>query len=196
MDRTELIRTFVGIPINDDVREVILRLQERFRRGLPDERLVKWERAANLHITVKFLGDTNRSALDDATTTLRQAASAHAPFEVVLGGSKGFGGQKLRVLVVELTQGAEKLRALQADVEQALEGVGFEAEGRPYSPHLTFGRVRRNRKLHRRDFQPQADAVRAVTEGVVLQVRELVLFESVLSPTGAAYSRLETILLM
>jgi 2'-5' RNA ligase len=76
---------------------------------------------------------------------------------------------------------------LQKNVEGALAELGFEVEKRPYSPHLTIGRLKSPR---RRDlFLRELDAVSGEKFGKA-EVAEISIMKSVLRPSGAEYSRL------
>jgi 2'-5' RNA ligase len=190
MHGTELIRTFVGVPLTGEAREAVVALQDRYRRGLRDERVVKWERLPNLHVTLQFLGDTPRGRLDDISRAIARVVASRSPFELVLARPDAFGGRQPRVLVVKTGRGADALAALQAELSVELEGLGFEPERRAYSPHLTFGRVRRDRQLPRAEAERLAAETAEITTGAAMSVAEIVHFESTLGPEGATYSRL------
>jgi 2'-5' RNA ligase len=80
-----------------------------------------------------------------------------------------------------------KLVGLQQDVESSMAELGFEAEGRPYSPHLTLGRLKSPR---RRDVLLEELDVLSEEEFGEVEVTEVALMRSTLRPTGAEYSRL------
>lgn len=194
MSTSDELRTFVGIPLVGSARDAAIRVQDLARDRLHNDRVVKWERPANLHTTLQFLGDTQRSSLADISEALGRAVRHHAPFTLRLSSPAVFGGNKPRVFVVETSDGSDALRALQADVARELSDVGFEPERRPFSPHFTVGRVRRGRKvkpLRRAEAEKLFDRAEELTVGASLEVVEIVHFESQLSPSGATYSRLE-----
>lgn len=195
MNASDDIRSFLGIPLVGVAKDAVIRVQDRARERLHDDRQVKWERPANLHATLQFLGDTPRSALDEIAHALARAVRCHDPFELGLSKPAIFGGNKPRVFVVETSEGSDALRALQADLARELSELGFEPESRPFSPHFTVGRVRRGRKvkpIHRAEAEKLFDGGEELTVGASLDVSEVVHFESQLSPTGATYSRLAT----
>lgn len=190
MQSTEMLRTFVGIPLTGAARDAVIELQDRFRRGMSDERAVKWERRPNLHLTLQFLGDTPRDRLDEISSAIARVAASRAPFELELARPDAFGGHKPRVLVVKAGAGGDLLTALQAELSGELEALGFEPERRAYTPHLTFGRVRRDRQLRRAEADRLAAETAAVTAGATMTIDEIVHFESRLGPEGATYTRL------
>lgn len=187
------MRLFIGVPVDVGVCQRIARLQERFRRQVSDERLVKWEKSANLHITLRFLGDTPETETEKIKGAITSASQGLEPFQVALGKPSFFGKKHPRVFVVGVTSGVERMCALERALSTELASLGFEPEQRPYHPHLTFGRARRNRKMRRDEANRLIRNNASVTEEAVVSIDEVVLFESQLSPRGSSYSRLATL---
>jgi 2'-5' RNA ligase len=187
------VRTFIGIPIGNAARDAAIRLQERLRRDVRDQRLIRWERAANMHVTVHFLGDTPRGAVTDIAAAIESGVAGHGAFELLMASPSAFGSGQARVLVVGMGSGAEAMQALQTSVVEHVEPLGFPRDARPYHPHVTIGRIRRGKRLSMPEALRLVGKHAAVTDGVTTRVEEVVLFESKLSPSGAMYSRLSTI---
>lgn len=105
---------------------------------------VRWVPAANLHLTLKFLGPVRREAVEAITAALPAALRGLRTFELEARGLGAFPSNEApRVLWIGVRAGEEPgLVALQQAVEQALAGLGFPLEERPYRPHITIGRVR------------------------------------------------------
>ncbi len=188
----DFLRCFIGIPVSEEVRDVVHRLQERLRPELRDPRAVRWERAANLHITLQFLGNTRSEIIGDIVNALTEQVVAHRSFELHLGEPSAFGRGRARVLLVHVGRGSAQVERLYDDAVQTLTPFGYEPDKRPYRPHLTIGRVRKNKKLPMAVALKHLRAHASVSDGLVMPVREVVLFQSRLSPTGATYSRLAT----
>jgi 2'-5' RNA ligase len=187
-------RTFVGVPLDDAVRAAAMRAASGLRRSLGDDRAVKWERRDNLHVTLHFLGNTDVARLGDVESALAEAAAAHAPFHLSLGPPVWFPGRgKPRVFVTKVRDGARELIDLQPAVAAGLDPLGFPADKRDYRPHVTVGRVRRNRKISAGRANEACEHAAASVEPLRMFVTEIVLFESTLSPEGATYSRLATL---
>jgi 2'-5' RNA ligase len=113
-----VIRAFVAILLGDAVREAVAAMVDRLRPLGPP---VAWVPAANLHLTLQFLGDQPEERLAAAEAALHDAAATSAPIEVALHGIGAFPGlERPRILWVGLAQGALEVRALQARVAEAL----------------------------------------------------------------------------
>ena len=171
------MRAFVAVFPPPEVREVLV----REARKLMVSGEVRWVRPANVHLTLKFLGDVAQTDLSRVAEVLETVCGRHEPFEVE---SSGFGafpsGRRARILWAGIGEGSERLRALARDVEGSLEPLGFEREARPYTPHLTLGRVRGR--------PGSLDAAGASAPGPRFRVRRMELMRSVLGSYGAAYS--------
>jgi 2'-5' RNA ligase len=173
------VRAFVAVFPPPEVRETLARAARR----LPVSGEVRWVRPANVHLTLKFLGDVAEADLSRVAEVLEAIRERHEPFEVALCGFGAFpSGRRARILWASIGEGSEHLRALARDVELSLEPLGFERETRPYTPHLTLGRAR-GRPV-------SLDAAGASEPGPHFWVRRMELMKSVLGGAGADYSTL------
>lgn len=185
-----MARAFVALCLDEPVRATVAAEIERLR---PLSRAVAWVPPQNLHLTLKFLGEQTDGRLSEAVLALEEAAAGRAAFAITLHGLGAFPGmERARVLWVGVAEGALEVRALQSQVEAALERRGFARESRLWHPHLTIGRVFDPRRW-RRDTSPalQESVARAAGMGFgTLGVARVALMRSDLSPSGARYSEL------
>jgi 2'-5' RNA ligase len=134
-----------------------------------------------MHLTLAFLGEVSRDFLESATARLKDVAQQHRPFTVRLNGLGAFpSARRARVVWVGIDQGCTEVSSLQVDVVRSLQAVGYEPERRPFSPHLTIGRLR-----------VPSDVQASIAPEFVsppFAVSRLVLFKSVLQPAGPAYT--------
>lgn len=184
------MRAFLAIELPDVVREELARAQRHLRDALGDE-AVGWTPAENWHLTLEFLGEVEDPA--PVVAAARAVCAAAAPLDLALGAVGSFGARVLWVGVEG--PDAARLASLVASLEQALAPLGFPPEGRPYSPHITLGRVRDpgRRPRGRRGkgaARPPAigPVVRAAPRPAPRPFRavEVVLMESRLSPPRPA----------
>ncbi len=147
---------------------------------------VGWVAPDNLHVTLKFLGGVEPGRLADTEVALARAASAAPPFDLTLGGVGAFPtSSRPRVVWAGVAGGRDALGTLAGRVDSALADLGFERETRPYSPHVTLGRVR----APRRDAALAAAIEAGAGRGFgTLRVDRLVLMRSDLSPRGARHT--------
>ena len=126
-----MIRLFVALGLPDDLRHRLAGLGG----GVPGAR---WVEPHNLHLTLRFLGDTGEDRLEDLDAEL--AGVEVPPFELTLEGAGQFGtGRKIHTLWVGAAR-SEGLERLQARVEAAAVRAGFAPETRKFTPHVTLAR--------------------------------------------------------
>ncbi len=189
---TEQVRAFVAIELPPQVRDVLAGLvQELSRARLRGVRLVRPE---GVHLTLKFLGDVQVAQVEAIASALARVARAHEPFLLELVGAGVFPERSApRVLWVGIEGDMEPLRALQRDVEAALETLGFAREERGFKPHLTIGRIREGASPADRREAERALASAWTSPGVRMEVGSVSLMKSILRPDGAIYERLASV---
>jgi 2'-5' RNA ligase len=182
------MRCFVAVNFPGELREEV----GKFTSSLVAVgRGVRWVRPENIHLTLKFLGNVDQKVLPELSAALDGALAGHPPFGLTVKGTGVFPPRgRPRVVWVDLAGDAAALAALQSAVEGVLEPLGFPREKRPFTPHLTVGRVRDPRRPG-----PLAAAIAAAGERewgrcVVERVH---LMRSELFPTGPRYSILHEV---
>lgn len=131
------MRLFTAIDIPEDVMEALRSLLQRLK---PLAKL-SWSRVENLHITTKFIGEWPEERLDEMKRAL-SAAPAPGPIEIAVRGLGWFPNERRPRVFWAGIDGGEPLRSLAQATEQAVAQLGVPVEERPYSPHLTLGRIR------------------------------------------------------
>ncbi len=184
MAKLETIRAFVAVRLNPEVTNQVAEFEKQMRAELSGPSVkVTWVPPANIHQTIKFLGPIDPALVDALRKTLVEVASGLEPFSVRAKGFGAFPSPKApRVLWVGLDDPSGGLAGLFGRVEDALFSLGFPKEKRPFSPHLTLGRVRRGQL----DVTAQVEAT-ADTEFGTSKIDEILLYESRLLRTGAEY---------
>jgi 2'-5' RNA ligase len=131
------IRTFIGIPIpaTPPLRDALRQL-DRFGRT------VKPTSPDNLHITLKFLGNTPRQQLEEITDAIRQASLAVPSHEVELTGLGAFPNVARPSVAWAGIRPADHLKYIACELDRMLEPLGFPPEARPFHPHLTLAYVK------------------------------------------------------
>lgn len=132
------IRAFIAAVLPPDLRDAIHASLTPHRLSHPG---LRWVAAANLHLTVKFLGNVEVTSVDELVRAAGRACSLHAPFEISLSGWGAFPPRGApRTLWLGVERGQAELRRLARDVDRNLAKRGVPAETRPFSAHLTVAR--------------------------------------------------------
>jgi len=182
------IRTFIALELPASVHQELAGIISHLKQQLPGG--IRWVPAANIHITLKFLGDVSRSNLADIEQAVGLVVNRHAAFDIRLEALGAFPNlRRPRVIWIGI-QAPDTLAAMAREIEQALDKLGYPPEGRPFSPHLTLGRIAQ-------DTQPQELAsISRVLSGqkiaiaAPVRMEQVTIFQSVLKPSGSIYTPL------
>ena len=186
--RKDVLRTFFGVELDEASRRVAHAVAQQLAAA-PGGDAVRWVRPESYHVTLRFLGTTQRDRIEDLVAAAQRATRGIAAFELRLGALAGLPAQGPRAIVLGVTP-LEPLAALATQVESAVVAVGFAAEPRAFRPHLTLGRIR-----ERRGRQPRLDVAISAAKAAPFAVTSFALFQSDMDPGGALYTPLERIAL-
>lgn len=143
--------------------------------------VVRWVQPDRMHLTLRFLGETAQEKVAEVAATMDAIAARNVPLTLVLDTLGCFPHERQpRVIWVGVGGDVTQVGAIYRELEEGLEKNGWTPESKPFSPHLTIGRVKkRGAKL----ALPWGKGVAAART----EVREIVLFESRLRPDGPQY---------
>lgn len=174
-------RLFLAVDPSETCQAKIAEAVSRARSSAPR---AKWVRTEGIHVTLIFLGAVEEELVPAVVANAEAVAARHAPLTLRFEGAGCFGGRKPRVLWAGVEGDVPALGLVQKELSEALVEVGYVPEERVFSPHLTLARAA--------GFGGDTGLVLAARSlagesfGEV-DVREIVLYESVLSPAGSRY---------
>ncbi|HEY7697119.1 MAG TPA: RNA 2',3'-cyclic phosphodiesterase [Vicinamibacteria bacterium] len=174
------MRAFIAIEVSAEVRAAVGALVAELEGRVPKAR---WIPAENLHLTLRFLGTTDEKTLRGLVDELGAGVAACAPFRLEFRGIGFFPSpRRASVMSALISEPPRELTTLYRSVESTVGRHGFPPERRRFTPHLTFARLR----------APSASllTIQAELENRVLghaSVNEVIVFESLLEPSGAVY---------
>lgn len=187
----DVVRAFIAIDLPSDVLdalgEVIDKLKEQLR-GAP----IRWVEHAQIHLTLKFLGDVSLQNLEIIKKIVSTEASKRQILEMGVGGLGAF--PKLhhpRVIWVGIEAPSE-LSDLRRGIEDSVVRLGYERDRYDFTPHLTLGRI--SRKASAKDVRKIGKVLHDFRVGYLgaARVEEIHVYRSDLRPQGAVYTRLFT----
>ncbi|MGQ9599594.1 MAG: RNA 2',3'-cyclic phosphodiesterase [Anaerolineae bacterium] len=184
------LRTFIAIELDPHLKAKLAELQGQLRTQLP-ARSIRWVQPDSIHLTLKFLGDTSLEQVEEVKVALTQAAVGVEPFSFTVGKLGCFpNNRQPRVVWVGLQEPTGRLARLQQAVEKFVAPLGFPTEGRPFSPHLTLGRVQHH--ASRAEVHQIGEVVAASAVGILdeMTVTAISYIKSDLRPSGAVYTTL------
>lgn len=193
----DALRAFVGLPLPQAYQEALAQLRLELDRHAPAR--LGWTRPGAWHLTLKFLGNINAAGNNGLDAVMDALARLDWRAFPMRGGGAGFfpDARRPRVAWIGLSQGKEECAALAAKVEDALSGLGFERETRPFSPHLTVARIRGGARRHRGQDDDSAkggwehfEAGLSGRSWPEFTVSRFTLWQSILCPEGPKYEPL------
>ncbi len=179
---SEKIRSFVAVDTSEQVKSELARLIAELK--VRTQLNVKWVKPEQMHLTLAFLGEVSEQFIEQTKAQLEPVANNIKPFACQIEGLGAFpGASRARVLWAGMRDGEKEIKELQKEVVRALTQIGYVPEKRPFSPHLTLGRLREPADVSFIASIPFQSSLFPVT-GVIL-------FRSVLKPEGPEYTVLK-----
>lgn len=176
------MRLFIAIELCERIKKSLAAVCERLRPNCPD---VRWTRPAQLHLTLKFLGEVSESRLPELNQVMTRVARTVPPFEMTLDGTGVFPASgRVRIVWAGLHEPGGILQRLAGGIENGMAGLGFPREERDFSPHITLGRVKDDRSAGRIRKLAEQQEIEKLTQ----RVSELTLMSSKLSAGGSIYA--------
>jgi 2'-5' RNA ligase len=169
------MRLFIGIPLAPEVTQQLATYTERLKRPGDD---LRWSTPESWHITLQFLGATAPAQYECVIEALRGLRAKQ--FDLRLEGTGFF--DRAGIFYVDVPP-ASPLAALQQQVVEATQPCGFEAEDRPYHPHITLAR----NKAHAQGLRRLKSNLGTDPRFRSFTAREFLLYESHLNPRGSRY---------
>lgn len=184
---SEAVRSFIAFDIDDE--RIIRRLSEAQDRLINSGTNLNLVKPQNIHMTLRFLGDVPLSMVDPIYEAMKRVS--FRPFDVEIRGVGAFPSLGyIRVIWAGIRRGVEELRGIFGQLEPQLRSLGFRADPKGFSPHLTIARVKA--------VKNKADLLRCIRdledyEFGTLKAEFLRLKRSVLTPKGPIYSTLHEV---
>ena len=180
-DEMNTRRTFIAIKIkaSGNLADFFSMLHDELKHSS-----IKWVDVHNLHLTLAFLGDTTEMQVTQVSSALGRVAELQQSFDFSVQGFGYFGGRQAPRVLWLGVRGGDPLKAIHAKLWEELSALGFIAEERDFSPHLTLGRVREFR-----DQQRLSQLLGQFKETAFqdVAVEEIIFYESLLNPEGPIY---------
>ncbi len=186
MYTVDALRTFIAIDVPPFALKTIAEIQNRFKSL---DLHASWVVPAHIHLTLKFLGEIDPGRVSEIRDILPHKLSTLPRFQVALSDVGVFPNlSRPRVLWVGLKDQTGELESLQSITENALCGLGFPKETRPFAPHLTLGRIKSIQDKTR--LRAELESIREI-EPRTFEVKSIKLYKSQLTPKGSLYTVLE-----
>jgi len=178
------MRTFIALELSNEVKNELSRLQTELKKTGAE---IKWVNPENIHLTIKFLGNIASDKIERIKKILDETSSRSAPFKISLFRLGAFPSlDRPRVIWAGIDRGCAEVEKIAGIMEEKFGVAGFEKNDRPFSAHLTLGRVRSGKNIP--GLKKAISAVE-VRPGSCL-IKHIGFFQSTLTPRGSIYTPL------
>jgi|CXWL01.1.fsa_nt_gi 2'-5' RNA ligase len=176
------MRLFIAFPLSDEVKTELTSSIEQLSRSVSG---VKWVSKENLHLTIRFLGESETNEVPKIQRLLRDISSAYKPVRGKLGAKLGAFPTLARPRVVWASVFADPqiTSSITNDIEDGVQELGFQAELKKWTPHITIGRVKEGVRIEKEPIE------QVILKKADILLDTIVLFESRLSPSGPTYHK-------
>ncbi|HOW34842.1 MAG TPA: RNA 2',3'-cyclic phosphodiesterase [Candidatus Omnitrophota bacterium] len=176
------LRLFIAIELDPSVREAIGIIQDHLRKSGAD---VKWVKPDDIHLTLKFLGDTPTDIVDKIANAMQESVQSVKKFLIEITGLGAFPKiSSPRIIWVGIENGRKEVKQIAASLEEKLETLGIKKEEREFSAHITVGRTRSPQNIFAlskilKEFKSTAP--------ITQEVSHITLIKSTLTAQGPVY---------
>lgn len=169
-----MIRLFVGLDLPDAIKQMLL-------AGTGGVAGARWQSAAQLHLTLRFIGDVEEQVGEAALEAL--GTVRHAPFEMRLEECGIFGKPAKPRVIYAVARPAGPLKSLHEKIDNALRAGGIPPDERKFVPHVTLARLKGAKAGRVADYVAAHSGLRTPA----FEVGAFHLFQSTLAHSGAQY---------
>ena len=181
------LRTFIAVDLESSLQKSLQHIQNTLK---PLNMDVIWVKPENIHITLKFLGETPPKKAEAISKIFPDLFKEIRPFEIQLSRLGVFPTmERPNVIWVGIDHGSSEIKELAAVLEETMSLLGYPRERREFTAHLTLGRVKslRNCGLLKKTIKDYS-----AEETIRQTINTITFFKSTLSAQGSIYQPLAT----
>lgn len=179
------MRTFIALPLPGSVQAYLASIQEQLKKTGAD---VGWIAPRNIHLTLKFLGEIDETAIEAVKKAIQGTCAAICRFRLNLSSLGGFPTTASpRVIWMGINEGKTETTLLADSLEEKLIPLGLRQD-RPFSAHITIGRVRSGK--NRKELSAAMLAYPCDPRAAPFTADQVILYKSTLSPKGPTYAEI------
>jgi len=187
----EQIRSFIAIELPKELKQRLAQLETQLK--VDRQPWVKWVKPDSIHLTLKFLGNIAVDTTAAITRAIEASVRGIKPFHLKVKELGVFPNLKrVQVAWVGISGDTDKLTRLQKHLESNLSPLGFAAESRSFTPHLTLARLNERASPDERQAFGQLIASTRFENGDI-KVDAISLMKSQLTRAGAIYTRISLV---
>jgi 2'-5' RNA ligase len=182
-----MIRTFISLEIPRAIIDEIISIRNNL---VPAYERIKWESIEKLHVTLKFLGETEQENIEKIFTSIKQLSTKYQKFDLQLDHFGFFKSNGVkRILWAGLKENFE-LENFVKEIDILCSEFGFEMEKRKFKPHITMLRIKNESIIKEVDLLDNYRLPELKFIG-----NKITMFQSILTKGGSIYKPIKSLLL-
>jgi 2'-5' RNA ligase len=183
------VRIFIAVSLPEEIHDNLSTISGQLKKRL-GEGVVRWVRPANIHLTLRFLGEITAGDLVQLKAGLEEPVAQYATFPLTVHKIGVFPNlHRPRVIWVGLKD-SKALVALHNTVETGMRKLGYDSEEQPFSAHLTLGRINQTASMQQTMHCGEVISGCIVGELGSFIVKSVDIYRSELNAGGSIYTRL------
>ena len=164
-EENETIRAFVALSLSDEVRAALKQRSIAFQDQFSHMN-IKWVPFNNYHLTLNFIGNVQPVELDSMEALVAEAVTDIKPFELTIGEAELFPpDQENKGVLIASVSSCGALLTLQTRLEKVFLAAGYKFIDRPYRPHVTIARLKKN-KIAQGELMQNIEAIKTPVDHV------------------------------
>ncbi|MFA5159025.1 MAG: RNA 2',3'-cyclic phosphodiesterase [Candidatus Omnitrophota bacterium] len=180
------VRVFLAIPLYGIFHQEIENILRPFCREISG---VRWIEPRQVHLTLHFFGSVPAKEIELIHLFSKKVALLFSPFELSIDRVGGFPSlERPGIIWLGIVEHAGRLLSLQRAIQGEIRTLGFNTESRPFQPHATIGRVKKENP----DFVPLLAKIPLKLPTMAKTADHFVLYQSHCRPEGVCYEALKT----
>lgn len=177
-------RLFLAIPIKT-IDNDFKTLLDGLKRQLAHEKRINWANPKNIHLTLKFIGNTPDNDIPKIIDRVGEMLKNHKSFLMNFNRTGIFGSRYApRVMWLGMQNTPQELYNLEEDTLTTFDNLGYLRDRQNFVPHITLGRIK---ELCEKQYFQKIMAGIEQKSYISQEVNEIILFQSILRPEGAFY---------
>ena len=190
----QMVRVFIAVSLPEEIHDNLSSISDQLKKSLEDG-MVRWVKPENIHLTLKFLGEISAGDITQIKAGLEEPIGSHAAFTLAVQKIGVFPNLRRPRVIWAGLKDSEALIALYNTVETVIRELGYDSEERPFSAHLTLGRINQSASLQQTIHCGEVISSCAVGGLGSFIVKSVDIYRSELNAGGSIYTRLQSLAL-
>lgn len=183
------MRLFIAIRLPEKIKDYLAGLQDKLKAA---QAQVRWVHPENIHLTLKFLGETNEQTAEEIFKIMADTVKDKKFFKAGINSLGAFPKIDFpRVIWAGIGAGKEETEKIARELEERIAQLGIPKENKPFSCHITIGRVKSGLNQPKLSDELKKLMQSLNQEGLDFDVEKITLFKSTLTPKGPVYQALK-----